>query len=189
MSFTSPRPCLFIHMFSAVYARKQAEAEELRTQIIHNAKLAEEEAFSRHGLDSRNQAGGCGDETQALPKVLESGFDALKAYDEHGRRIASKALTTVPSLMVGSGRWRECEGKVAAGREGEEEDSSDEEEEGGGEEGQDTLAATQGGKGRKREQTMADLVQLHRDLAELQRTRTELRWLLEQVERLEYESL
>ena len=46
-----------------------------------------------------------------------------------------------------------------------------------------------GGGGRRRQRTMADVVQLHRDLSDLQRTRTELRWLLEQVERLEYESL
>ena len=31
--------------------------------------------------------------------------------------------------------------------------------------------------------------QLHRKLSDLQKTRTELRWLLEQVERLEYEAL
>jgi len=204
-------PSLPLSLHSAIYARKQAEAEELRVKIMANARYAEEEAYLRSSSNSNdhnnnndneinknNNNGGNNDNndsvirtieasaaTGALPRVLETGLEALRDFDENGRRNRKSAAAVSSSLVAGV---RGGGGGGERGVGGGQADSSDEEdemEEGKG--GREGMPAGLGG--RKRQKTMADVVQLHRDLSDLQRTRTELRWLLGQVERLEYESL
>lgn len=176
-----------------------------------NARYAEEEAYLRSSSNSNdhnnnndneinknNNNGGNNDNndsvirtieasaaTGALPRVLETGLEALRDFDENGRRNRKSAAAVSSSLVAGV---RGGGGGGERGVGGGQADSSDEEdemEEGKG--GREGMPAGLGG--RKRQKTMADVVQLHRDLSDLQRTRTELRWLLGQVERLEYESL
>ena len=197
---SSITPSLSPSIHSAIYARKQAEAEELRVQIMANARRAEEEACLRSGSnhndnsynynnnDSDNDINNSGCRTiapapaaGALPQVLETGLEALREFDENGRRNPRSAAAASSSLVVG------VRGGGGGGGGGHVDSSDEEDEMDEGEGGREGMSP--GLEGRKRQRTMADVVQLHRDLSDLQRTRTELRWLLGQVERLEYESL